>query len=56
MFQKVNRFGPAIISVGREVDLQSVNQAFGKVRAGHGQVVALVGDPGVGKSRLFCCT
>ena len=39
--------------VGREVELQIVNQALDKARAGHGQVVALVGDPGVGKSRLF---
>ena len=39
--------------VGREVDLQIVNQALVKARAGHGQVVAMVGDPGVGKSRLF---
>jgi predicted ATPase len=39
--------------VGREAELQIVNQALDKARAGRGQVVALVGDPGVGKSRLF---
>ena len=39
--------------VGRETELQSVNQALDKAREGRGQVVALVGDPGVGKSRLF---
>ncbi len=39
--------------VGREAELQIVNQALEKARAGRGQVVALVGDPGVGKSRLF---
>jgi class 3 adenylate cyclase/tetratricopeptide (TPR) repeat protein len=39
--------------VGREIELQSVNQALEKAREGRGQVVALVGDPGVGKSRLF---
>ncbi|OGK77313.1 MAG: hypothetical protein A2X52_07685 [Candidatus Rokubacteria bacterium GWC2_70_16] len=39
--------------VGREAELQTLNQALEKARAGHGQVVALVGEPGVGKSRLF---
>jgi class 3 adenylate cyclase/tetratricopeptide (TPR) repeat protein len=39
--------------VGRETELQSLNRALEKARAGHGQVVALVGEPGVGKSRLF---
>ena len=39
--------------VGREAERQSVNQALNKARAGHGKEVALVGDPGVGKSRLF---
>ena len=39
--------------VGREPELQTLNQALEKARAGRGQVVALVGDPGVGKSRLF---
>ena len=29
------------------------SQALDQARAGHGQVVALVGEPGVGKSRLF---
>ncbi len=39
--------------VGREVELETLNRALDKARAGHGQVVALVGEPGVGKSRLF---
>jgi class 3 adenylate cyclase/tetratricopeptide (TPR) repeat protein len=39
--------------VGREAELQTLNQALDKARAGRGQVVALVGEPGVGKSRLF---
>ena len=39
--------------VGREAELQTLNRALDKARAGHGQVVALVGEPGVGKSRLF---
>jgi predicted ATPase len=39
--------------VGRDAELQTLRQAMDKARAGHGQVVALVGEPGVGKSRLF---
>ena len=38
--------------VGRESELGQLRQALERARAGHGQVVALVGDPGVGKSRL----
>ena len=39
--------------VGREAELEALNRALEKARAGRGQVVALVGEPGVGKSRLF---
>ncbi len=39
--------------VGRESELQILNRALEQARSGHGQVVALVGEPGVGKSRLF---
>jgi class 3 adenylate cyclase/tetratricopeptide (TPR) repeat protein len=38
--------------VGREGELEQLRQALGRVAAGHGQVVAIVGEPGVGKSRL----
>jgi tetratricopeptide (TPR) repeat protein len=38
--------------VGREAELETLNQALGKAGTGHGQVVALVGEAGVGKSRL----
>ena len=38
--------------VGRETDLEQLRQALGRAAAGAGQVVALVGEPGVGKSRL----
>ncbi|MFQ5830608.1 MAG: AAA family ATPase [Candidatus Methylomirabilia bacterium] len=33
--------------------MEALRQALEQARAGHGQVVALVGEPGVGKSRLF---
>jgi class 3 adenylate cyclase/tetratricopeptide (TPR) repeat protein len=39
--------------VGRQEELEVLNQTLKQARAAHGQVVALVGEPGVGKSRLF---
>ncbi len=39
--------------VGRDSELQVLRRAEDQARHGHGQVVALVGEPGVGKSRLF---
>jgi len=38
--------------VGREVELADLDAAMKQARSGHGQIVALVGEPGVGKSRL----
>ncbi len=38
--------------VGRDRELEQLHQALGLAAAGHGQVVAIVGEPGVGKSRL----
>ena len=37
---------------GRQHELESLRQALERVGAGHGQVVAAVGEAGVGKSRL----
>jgi class 3 adenylate cyclase/tetratricopeptide (TPR) repeat protein len=39
--------------VGRDAELEQLHQALERAGTGHGQVVAVVGDPGVGKSRLF---
>jgi len=39
--------------VGRAGELDQLAQALTQARAGRGQVVAVVGEPGVGKSRLF---
>jgi class 3 adenylate cyclase/tetratricopeptide (TPR) repeat protein len=39
--------------VGRDAELEQLRHALGAAGTGHGQVVAVVGDPGVGKSRLF---
>ena len=38
--------------VGRETELEQLRSALGRAETGHGQVVAVVGEPGVGKSRL----
>jgi class 3 adenylate cyclase/tetratricopeptide (TPR) repeat protein len=38
--------------VGRDAELQMLHQAGGRAGAGQGQVVAVIGEPGVGKSRL----
>lgn len=39
--------------VGRQAELAVLHQALQQAAAGHGQVVAVVGEPGVGKTRLF---
>ncbi|MBI4589416.1 MAG: alpha/beta fold hydrolase [Candidatus Rokubacteria bacterium] len=39
--------------VGRDAELEQLRRALEQAREGHGQVVAVVGEAGVGKSRLF---
>src|SRR5262245_50826335 len=39
--------------VGRGDQIDQLDEALERARRGHGQVVAVVGDPGVGKSRLY---
>jgi class 3 adenylate cyclase/tetratricopeptide (TPR) repeat protein len=39
--------------VGRQPELEALQQALAQAQAGHGQVVATVGEAGVGKSRLL---
>jgi class 3 adenylate cyclase/tetratricopeptide (TPR) repeat protein len=39
--------------VGREQEMNELLQALEQAQAGHGQIVAVVGEPGVGKSRLY---
>jgi class 3 adenylate cyclase len=39
--------------VGRDEEMEQLRHALEAARAGPGQVVAVVGEPGVGKSRLF---
>ncbi len=39
--------------VGREPEVAALRQALDRARAGQGRMVALVGEPGVGKSRVI---
>lgn len=38
--------------VGRQTELETMRRCLARVEMGHGEVVALVGGPGMGKSRL----
>ncbi|HXW85357.1 MAG TPA: adenylate/guanylate cyclase domain-containing protein, partial [Candidatus Binataceae bacterium] len=39
--------------VGREREMDALRRAAEQAKAGHGQIVAAIGEPGVGKSRLI---
>ena len=39
--------------VGRQSEMEQVQRALDQTKAGHGQIVGVMGEPGVGKSRLF---
>ena len=39
--------------VGRNIELAQMHRVLELAKAGHGQIVAAIGEPGVGKSRLF---
>jgi class 3 adenylate cyclase/tetratricopeptide (TPR) repeat protein len=39
--------------VGRDAEMEQLHVAMERAGSGHGQVVAVIGDPGVGKSRLY---
>jgi predicted ATPase len=39
--------------VGRQAELAALRQALERTGTGHGQIVAVIGEPGVGKTRLF---
>jgi predicted ATPase/class 3 adenylate cyclase len=39
--------------VGRQTEIEMLGRALNRVAEGRGQIVALVGEPGVGKSRLL---
>jgi class 3 adenylate cyclase len=39
--------------VGRQNEIAQMQSALAQARAGQGQIIAVVGEPGVGKSRLF---
>src|SRR4029077_6662031 len=39
--------------VGREREMEALKHAAEQAKSGHGQIVAAMAEPGVGKSRLF---
>src|SRR5262249_54001713 len=39
--------------VGRQSELEQLHKALAHAKAGHGQIVGVMGEPGLGKSRLF---
>jgi hypothetical protein len=39
--------------VGRQSELEQLQRALEQTKAGHGQIVGVIGEPGLGKSRLF---
>ena len=39
--------------VGRHSEMEQLQQAFNQAKAGQGQIVGVMGEPGLGKSRLF---
>jgi class 3 adenylate cyclase len=49
----LERVGLESPMVGRDAPLARLEEAFGLVRAGQGRVAFVVGEPGIGKSRLL---
>src|SRR4030095_6706088 len=39
--------------VGRQKEMEQLRHALAQAKAGHGQIVGVMGEPGLGKSRLF---
>ena len=39
--------------VGRQSEMEQLQRALEQAKAGHGQIVGVMGEPGLGKSRLF---
>ena len=39
--------------VGRQSELEQIQRALAQAKAGHGQIVGVMGEPGLGKSRLY---
>ena len=39
--------------VGRQSEMEQLQQTLEHAKAGHGQIVGIMGEPGLGKSRLF---
>jgi tetratricopeptide (TPR) repeat protein len=51
-FQAIAAYGLSRF-VGRQAELQALHEALKRAAVGRGQIVAVIGEPGVGKSRLI---
>lgn len=49
---RAGRTGSRLPLVGREAEMAVLDKYLAEVQSGHGRLVALVGNPGLGKSRL----
>jgi class 3 adenylate cyclase/predicted ATPase/ABC-type lipoprotein export system ATPase subunit len=49
---EARRSGRIVPLIGREAELAVLSDAFDKAKTGQGQLVAVSGEPGIGKSRL----
>lgn len=53
-FRLTGHANPALtVFVGRDRELALLTERFEQAQAGHGQVLVIVGEPGIGKSRLL---
>jgi tetratricopeptide (TPR) repeat protein len=39
--------------VGRDTEVEQLERALDQAKEGHGRIIAVIGEPGIGKSRLF---
>jgi transcriptional regulator with AAA-type ATPase domain/tetratricopeptide (TPR) repeat protein len=54
IYRLTGQADPALAGfVGRDRELALLAERFEQVRAGQGQIIAIVGEPGIGKSRLL---
>ena len=53
LWQAVHETLPPASFIGRDREMESLSELWDRARSGEGQLVSIVGEPGVGKSRLI---
>jgi predicted ATPase len=53
MQQEMRRYADTLREQGRHTEMDQLQRAPDQAKAGHGQIGGVMGEPGVGKSRLF---